>query len=313
MSDCKKQKILDLEKLANMEIMATPRPWHKDVTLLLRSIDYEFIAALRNAAPELIKDAIESEELREKLEKERTSHNKTLEEFAKRSGELYKYQEKCEKLEKYIQNMESSKLMGSGGPGFCKCGEYEHCPVCDEQAARDRKAMEQSELEQSELKANESQEDWQARVFCNLSPDEIKKFWEDTKVGINLVERFVGPPKEYWRKKILRNLSSDEAREFWASAEKVAKQVDNWPDSRRAGINVDQPPSLKSGGQAHNGQYDRTFGICSQCGYPLDKMAIARMKNKMMDNLQCRKKKNIVWQSMDTYGANFLTAMWANI
>ena len=40
--------------------------------------------------------------------------------------------------------------------------------------------------------------------------------------------------------KIIRNLSTEENRKFWDSAEKIAKQVEDWPDSRRAGINVSQ-------------------------------------------------------------------------
>lgn len=38
--------------------------------------------------------------------------------------------------------------------------------------------------------------------------------------------------------KIIRNLSTKEAQSFWESAEVVAAQVEEWPASRRAGINV---------------------------------------------------------------------------
>ncbi len=39
-------------------------------------------------------------------------------------------------------------------------------------------------------------------------------------------------------KKILRNLSTERSKAFWESAVKVAAQVDEWPASKRAGINV---------------------------------------------------------------------------
>jgi hypothetical protein len=38
--------------------------------------------------------------------------------------------------------------------------------------------------------------------------------------------------------KIIRNLSTKESKTFWSSAEVVAAQVQDWPASRRAGINV---------------------------------------------------------------------------
>lgn len=41
-------------------------------------------------------------------------------------------------------------------------------------------------------------------------------------------------------KKIVRNLSTQENRDFWASAERIAAQVNDWPDWKRAGINVSQ-------------------------------------------------------------------------
>jgi hypothetical protein len=40
--------------------------------------------------------------------------------------------------------------------------------------------------------------------------------------------------KEY----ITRNTSTPETKEFWESAKRIAKQVKDWPDSRRAGINI---------------------------------------------------------------------------
>jgi hypothetical protein len=43
--------------------------------------------------------------------------------------------------------------------------------------------------------------------------------------------------------KLVRNLSSEESRRWWASAEKVAAEVETWPASRRAGINVSGPPT----------------------------------------------------------------------
>ena len=40
------------------------------------------------------------------------------------------------------------------------------------------------------------------------------------------------------RSKILRNTSTPEGKTFWDSAVEAAKEVDTWPDSKRAGINV---------------------------------------------------------------------------
>ena len=40
------------------------------------------------------------------------------------------------------------------------------------------------------------------------------------------------------KKKIVRNTSTPEGKAFWDSAERVAAQVDSWPASKRAGINV---------------------------------------------------------------------------
>ena len=39
-------------------------------------------------------------------------------------------------------------------------------------------------------------------------------------------------------KKIVRNLSTPESRAFWATAEESAREVQTWPDWKRAGINV---------------------------------------------------------------------------
>ena len=38
--------------------------------------------------------------------------------------------------------------------------------------------------------------------------------------------------------KVVRNLSTASNREFWDSAEQIAAKAQNWPASRRAGINV---------------------------------------------------------------------------
>ena len=40
--------------------------------------------------------------------------------------------------------------------------------------------------------------------------------------------------------KIIRDLSTEENRAFWARAEAAAKEVSQWPDWKRAGINVEQ-------------------------------------------------------------------------
>ncbi len=41
-------------------------------------------------------------------------------------------------------------------------------------------------------------------------------------------------------RKIVRNLATPKARAFWASAEESAREVESWPDWKRAGINVRQ-------------------------------------------------------------------------
>ncbi len=38
-------------------------------------------------------------------------------------------------------------------------------------------------------------------------------------------------------KKVIRNLSTEEGRRFWESAERIAAEANDWPASKRAGIN----------------------------------------------------------------------------
>jgi hypothetical protein len=33
-------------------------------------------------------------------------------------------------------------------------------------------------------------------------------------------------------------MATEESRKFWETAKKIAEQANNWPDSRRAGINI---------------------------------------------------------------------------
>jgi hypothetical protein len=57
-------------------------------------------------------------------------------------------------------------------------------------------------------------------------------------------------------KKILRNLSTPESRAWWESAERIAAMADSWPDSKRAGINVN-PHRVSTGihaGMSEDGQ-----------------------------------------------------------
>lgn len=45
-------------------------------------------------------------------------------------------------------------------------------------------------------------------------------------------------PMEVEREKITRRMDTEEAREFWAGVEKAAKEVDSWPEWKKAGFDL---------------------------------------------------------------------------
>ena len=81
-------------------------------------------------------------------------------------------------------------------------------------------------------------------VFGAFSEIMIKR--EDYDKFINIFEKAKKLDKELKenteskniRKKIKRNLDTPESREFWARAEKVAKQIENWPDWKKGWSNI---------------------------------------------------------------------------
>lgn len=72
------------------------------------------------------------------------------------------------------------------------------------------------------------------RTHRPLTESELRKYERDG------LERDGITVDEFRQKKIARNMSTAESRAFWESAERIAAEVDQWPDSKRAGINVTQ-------------------------------------------------------------------------
>lgn len=51
-------------------------------------------------------------------------------------------------------------------------------------------------------------------------------------------------------KKIVRNLSTQEGKAFWKGAARIAAQAEQWPESKRAQINVSPNPTSRTSASA---------------------------------------------------------------
>jgi hypothetical protein len=102
------------------------------------------------------------------------------------------------------------------------------------------------------LEARERLTNALASRFVNRSDGNYDKFvvTEFVLELLELPEEYVrswyekpssAPDPEEKGPKPRRNLSTEESRKFWADAKKTAADVRSWPDSKRAGINVEPP------------------------------------------------------------------------
>lgn len=68
------------------------------------------------------------------------------------------------------------------------------------------------------------------------------------------------------KKKIIRDTSTEAGRKFWETTQRIAAQTKDWPDSRKAGINVSAVRSVSAAAMEH----EWTDHRCVRCGVSRD-------------------------------------------